>query len=90
MSVKRVTYLRRLHLALLEDLLDDLLLLRGAKLVLQLAVARGVQDTLLAMPSCCGQPNAQLHQRFQVRRQCGQKLEEHSLRNQDLPSRNDI
>ena len=37
-----VTHLNGLYVALLKDLLDNLILILGAKFVLQLAVARGV------------------------------------------------
>lgn len=37
-------------MALLDDLLDDLILVCGAKLVLKLAITCGVENTLFAVP----------------------------------------
>jgi hypothetical protein len=39
-----------LYVALLEDLLNDLILVRGAELVLECSLAGGVKDTLVAVP----------------------------------------
>lgn len=44
-----MTYLCCLNVALLEDLLDDLVLVRCAELVLESGLAGGVQDTLSAV-----------------------------------------
>jgi hypothetical protein len=43
-------YLGLLYVALLEDLLHDLILVRGAELVLERSLTGGVEDTLVAVP----------------------------------------
>lgn len=47
------TYIDLLHVALLEDLLHDVLLLVRAELILEHAVRRSVEDTLVAVPISC-------------------------------------
>ena len=49
-SQRRDTYLVRLYTTLLKNLLNNLVLVGSAELVLKLAIARGVQDTLLSVP----------------------------------------
>lgn len=49
---KGATHLGRLNTAIGEDLLHDLILVAGAKLVLKLALASSVEDALLAMSMC--------------------------------------
>ena len=44
-----MAYLCCLNISLLEDLLDHLILVRGAELVLKSALASGVHDTLGAV-----------------------------------------
>lgn len=44
-------YLGCLYVALLEDLLQDLVLVRGAELILKCSLACGVEDTLVAVPN---------------------------------------
>lgn len=74
-----MTYLCSLDVALLEDLLDDLVLVRCAELVLECALAGGVQDTLGAVAG------------DYVRRFCPSILWANSLvGNQDLETADDL